>query len=459
MLYLTNLITLEPSASDPHSAAAVLNRVAGHYRMDRLNQLVIEDLRQRLARSGVSLLEFRGTYLPLLRSALARGVALGSPKNSPVLFDYRLPPLPFNEAYSPWMEQFAANHQAETARRYQRIIEMYLLSYFQDADLRALDKAALDAYRAYFLDRGWSASSFRLHSQILYGIIDFHVGQALDACGMAAPPKAPSFLLKDTAQRWLASLEEKSESQAIAHIRSQLDTYILPILGLSDLRKFNQRRIRDYRAALARRGAGTAVLQEHVEILNQILQYAVQNGLLKFAPHLSTPLNPAGITPENRPDSARLSRVIHADTHLADVLAIRLAWQLGLRQDEIRLLRWSDLELDAAVAHINGRVIPICTDLLSYLIPRAGKPDHYVIFTAHSKQIQPISLPYLYRLCRDLLARFGLDGVTLTDLRNDYIVHLLESGYSPEEAATLCGISDVAAFCRRFVNFLPSGEA
>ena len=81
-----------PNLPDSLSSDALssLLSLAGHYRIDRLQQPVVEDLRQRLSRRGVSLAAFRRDYLPILHAFVAYGVSLGSPKVAPDLFGYQL---------------------------------------------------------------------------------------------------------------------------------------------------------------------------------------------------------------------------------------------------------------------------------------------------------------------------------------------------------------------------------
>ena len=88
-------------------ALSSLLSLAGHYRIDRLQQPVVEDLRQRLSRRGVSLAAFRRDYLPILHAFVAYGVSLGSPKVAPDLFGYQLPPLQLAEVVPQWLSSFS----------------------------------------------------------------------------------------------------------------------------------------------------------------------------------------------------------------------------------------------------------------------------------------------------------------------------------------------------------------
>ena len=208
-----------------------------------------EDLRQRLARKGVSLDDFRQIYLPYIKELLKAGVASGSLGEIPRLFDYDLPPLPFRACCPPWLEHFSARYAKATVVRYQGIIKRFLTVYWGDTDLRGLDGPAMDAYRRYYLEqRGGAPSLFPSHTAILYSMLDFYVANAVAEFEQASPPPAEEkpLLLKDVAPYWLESFPETTPAALKETYKAHLEQFILPILGLSDLRRFSPRRIRDY---------------------------------------------------------------------------------------------------------------------------------------------------------------------------------------------------------------------
>lgn len=425
MLKLSEAAALAENQGGP-SAPPELLRLAGHYRLDRMTQPVLEDLRQRLARKGVSLVDFRQIYLPYIKELLKAGVASGSLGEIPRLFDYDLPPLPFRACCPPWLEDFSAHCAKATLTRYQGIVQRYLNAYWGDTDLRSLDGPAVDAYHRYYLEqRGGAPSIFPSHSAILYSILDFYVAKAITERGQDSlpPPKENPLLLKDVAPYWLESLPETTSDALKATYRAHLEQYLLPILGLSDLRRFNPRRIRDYQAALKRRG-GAPFLQTHVDILNQILRYAAKNGLMDALPTLRLPPKRQPRTTHPEPPSIppldRMMEVINGDPSGLGVLIVRLAWQLGLFSDEIRFLKWSQLDLAAKTARVGGREIPIPDDLCDYLSKRRGaaSDDSYVVCT--KTHPQPYSSGHIFHLVKELLWRLGLGHLTFEEVRQDY---------------------------------------
>ncbi|WP_087238777.1 site-specific integrase [Flavonifractor sp. An10] len=427
MLKLSDAAALADSRGEAPAPPELLH-LAGHYRLNRITQPVLEDLRQRLSRKGVSLADFQQTYLPYIKVLLEAAVASGSLGEVPRLFDYDLQPLPFRACCPPWLEDFSTRCSKATLTRYQGIIKRFLTVYWGDTDLRELDGPAMDAYRRYYLEqRGGAPSLFSSHIAILYSILDFYVAKAIAEHGQDSPPqpKEKPLLLKDVAPYWLESLPATTPDALKETYKAHLEQYLLPNLGLSDLRRFNPRRIQDYQAALKRSG-GAPFLKTHVDILNQILRYAAKKGLMDAIPALRAPQkrrpHDSHPEPSSIPPRDRMMEVINSDPSGLDVLIVRLAWQLGLFSDEIRFLKWSQLDLAAKTAHVSGREIPIPDELCGYLSKRRGAAfasgDSYVVSTASHPE--PYNSSYIFRLAKELLWRFGLGYLSFEEVRQDY---------------------------------------
>ena len=425
MLKLSDAAALADSRGEAPAPPELLH-LAGHYRLNRITQPVLEDLRQRLSRKGVSLADFQQTYLPYIKVLLEAAVASGNLGEVPRLFDYDLQPLPFRACCPPWLEDFSTRCSKATLTRYQGIIKRFLTVYWGDTDLRELDGPAMDAYRSYYLEqRDGALSLFPSHTAILYSILDFYVAKAIAERGQGAPPppREKPLLLKDVAPYWLESLPETTPTALKEAYKAHLEQYILPNLGLSDLRKFNPRRIRDYQTAL-KHSRGAPFFKTHVDILNQILRYAAKKGLMDAIPALRAPQKrrPHDSHPEppSIPPYDRMMEVINSDPSGLGVLIVRLAWQLGLFSDEIRFLKWSQLDLAAKSAHVCVRLFSIPDDLCDYLSKRRGtaSDDSYVVSSkAHPN---PYSSGYIFRLVKELLWRFELGYLSFEEVRQDY---------------------------------------
>jgi integrase len=96
----------------------------------------------------------------------------------------------------------------------------------------------------------------------------------------------------------------------------------------------------------------------------------------------------------------RIRRIIAAQPDLRDRVAIALLARLGLRKNELRLLRWRDIDLEAAELRVQAKggkrpTIPIVhDDLLADLarLRQDAQPEHYLL--------HPIRTPNLPGLTR-----------------------------------------------------------
>lgn len=451
----TFLDILKDDLPRPYSkeAHAYLLEMAGHYRLDRFNQPVLEDLRQRLARQkGISLEVFRVEYLPLISNLLQRAKDNGQLAACPPLFDYCLPPLLLSECWPAWLASIAERTTRTTVRRYQNVLNRWLLPVLAELDLCTLDGTRLQNYRTSFLEQGGSASGFKFHITILYGILDFEAGRAIDASGQFQP-EVPPLLFQSVSPLWLAWLEKNGKPEQAEFCRTQLEQHLLPYFQLSDLRGLNQRHVTDYRVALARQGLGIDALREHLNIINSIRQFAASQGLLNAAQPL-VPDREVSPVAARLPDRRILQQICRLDSGDPGVLIIRLAWQLGLQYKEIRDLKWQHIDLDRREAAVAGRTVPIPEDLAQYLAKMAAENGAAGYVVLSQQKQGPISVPYLFRLARKLLSRLNLPAVQLKDMRNDYIVQLLQD-HTLAEAATLCGCSDMTEMRRLYADFLP----
>ncbi len=105
-------------------------------------------------------------------------------------------------------------------------------------------------------------------------------------------------------------------------------------------------------------------------------------------------------------------------------LLLGLSWQEGLRLREIRKLTWSQVDLDGAILCLSDRQVPLAPDLcarLSAAKSEYGALSDFVILSKRAKK--PMEAAYLSKIAVSALVHAGLDGVHLSDLRADYLMH------------------------------------
>ena len=443
------------TGKDPQ-AVSHIKKWFGHYRPDHFDQATLEDMRQRLSRRGVSLYSFQRAYLPILYEILQACAAEGELDALPPLFSYEMEPALLQEWGPLWAESFQNSGSAtpQTVKRYRLVLERDLIPYFGGRDLCDLNGAEVEAYEREYLAQGRSKSCFQYQSRILYLTLDYYVSQQIQAdeeLTDALQARDTSYLyLKDVVTQW----RKRPDCRLSSEEQQILSDYILPLLGLSNLKKYTSRRLARYRRELSRRGLSDSVFQRHLELLNQIKYFAEAAGLLGEKPTLENPKRGRFSNPHPVDPTAREKILLIPEDDPGGVI-LRLSLEMGLRNEEIRALKWPDVHLDERWAQVDGRRVPIPDGLCSLLHHRAVREGNagYVVLTSATRE-GPISMQSLYVTARKTLRRYGLTDLRLYDLRSSYIIHLLRQ-IGPERTAAQCGFDKTEDLLMRYGAFLP----
>ena len=436
----------------PDSPVSVMLHYHGHYRLDRFDQTSLEDLRQRLCRRGISLWDFREQCLPALFDLLYMGVELGELKQIPRLFSYQMPPVYVEEYASKWLENVQESSSEETFKRYRSILNRNLLPRFQGFDLCRLDGDTLSQYQEEYLLAGGGKKGFEFHSRILYSILDLAVAEEIRQEGPDAFParreKEHPVFFSAVAQQWFQTLAPNQQQKW----KKPLDTMI-QLLGHADLAKLGEEKAYWYRRLLARNGMGSEIFSQHMALLKKIRTYARAQDLIQRRKSLNSDRQ-SRVEAKRLPGAREREIILQDHPEEPDMLILRLALQMGLRNEEIRMFQWDDIHWDEGWAEIDGRNVPIPADLADTLHRLAVENGGhgYVILTAR-KKLSPISMSYLIIAAQKSFRRYGMEHIRLNDLRNDYVIRLLQS-MSPEEAAKQSGFDDMKEFTARYVDFL-----
>lgn len=226
-------------------------------------------------------------------------------------------------------------------------------------------------------------------------------------------------------------------------------------MGQSDLKSYNTRWLQRYQRKLAKQGVGEKIFNRHLELLNELIRFSVEKGYLASKKTLSAPKR-GRIAKPHLPDSSMVGKIKNAGEALPDSFILRLALQMGLKNEEIQLLKWSDIDFFNKTVSVSKRTVPIPDDLLISLQNLASRngSEGYVILTAH-KKIGPVSMIYLYSAAKKVLTKLGIQDLRLSDLRSYYIVEQLQQ-HTPDTVAKLCGFSDVKSLLQKFADYLPN---
>ncbi len=124
-----------------------------------------------------------------------------------------------------------------------------------------------------------------------------------------------------------------------------------------------------------------------------------------------------------RPDPEKVDRAIryyHADPV---GIVLRLAWRAGLSRGEIHALTWYQVHPAEGLLRLPDRDVPLEPELVRALEEwrdRCGKYSSYVAYSPRSKRhMAPQSMS---TLVKSALESMGLEGVSLRELRLDYML-------------------------------------
>lgn len=129
-----------------------------------------------------------------------------------------------------------------------------------------------------------------------------------------------------------------------------------------------------------------------------------------------------------RPDEAVMRRILLDNQGSIAEVTLRLAWNAGLSREEMYNLKWSDISLSERMICLPDRAVPLEDDEVLCLEKRANwfwrKCSEYLMVS--DRDHTHMHLMSISRVARNALDAGGLQGITLVDLRQDYVIRLLK---------------------------------
>ena len=122
-------------------------------------------------------------------------------------------------------------------------------------------------------------------------------------------------------------------------------------------------------------------------------------------------------------------QIIRDNRGSAAEIALRLAWNLGLTRDEMYNLKWSDISFTEKIIFLSNREVKMEDEDVRCLEARSrsirGRESEYVM--ASDRNHTRMAPQSISRVARIALEQGGLEGFTLLDLRQDYIIRMLKT--------------------------------
>lgn len=129
-----------------------------------------------------------------------------------------------------------------------------------------------------------------------------------------------------------------------------------------------------------------------------------------------------------RPDENALLRLLEQNSGKCAELVIRLAWNAGMNLSEIRELKWEQISFEEKQLCLPDRRIPLEDALLECLQKWKERffersPEYVVISDLRRVRVTRVALS---NLVNAVLKAGGLEEITLKELRQDYVIRLME---------------------------------
>lgn len=234
--------------------------------------------------------------------------------------------------------------------------------------------------------------------------------------------------------------------RSLKDVEYRLKNHIKPALGLLPASKFGTSQLKAYVSARRGEGAEDATINRELAVIRRGYKLAAQNDppLVARAPHI----------PAMREDNARQGFIEHeAYTALLDHMPRHLkamfvcGYYLGMRQGELRKIKWNQLDLAASQIRLSGRqtknksprTAPIYGDMAKWLqwqrdVIRAEFPACELVFHWNGRPISA-HLPGWIDACKEA----GHAGLLFHDLRRSAVRNMERAGFSRKVAMSISG--------------------
>lgn len=129
-----------------------------------------------------------------------------------------------------------------------------------------------------------------------------------------------------------------------------------------------------------------------------------------------------------RPDEEALLRILDQNSGKCAELVIRLVWNAGMNLVEARELKWEQVDFSNSQIKLPNRTVPMEASLQHCLQKWHERffeksPEYVVVGDVRRTHMTRVALS---RIANEALKAGGLDGITMADLRQDYIIRLME---------------------------------
>lgn len=293
--------------------------------------------------------------------------------------------------------------------------------------------------------------------------------------------------MEQLCEQWLDKIQLFVKQSTYAKYEQIIYRHILPLLSYTDVSKINDEAVSDFIRDKMKNGRldgkgglSPKTIQDIFTVLKQILNYACNK---QYIPPLSFDIEkPKAV---QKPFSVLTAKqqakfVLYLRNHLSlETLGILISLYTGIRVGELCALKWSDLDLQSSVLHINKtlqrikntdknaktktkiiidipkshksiRDIPIPSFLWSILnmYSKDYSKDSYFLTGKENQFTEPRLFQYKFKIH---LSNAGLPDMNIHALRHTFATRAVEEKFDIKTLSEILGHSTVRFTLERYV--------
>lgn len=286
---------------------------------------------------------------------------------------------------------------------------------------------------------------------------EYHDKRVAELWRVRALGERPQVGLFDAIGGWLVehAINKRSYEDDRLRVRTMLE--VLPDIPTDRVTTAVLTRL--HRDIMKMRGCSSTTANRYLELISAVLHYERRQDRLQYVPAIpyakETPATPPFLTPE---EAKRL--IDELPIHLSRMARFALA--TGLRESNVRMLEWPQVDLPRSCAWIHGEnakagksiAVPLSEDALSVLADcRGGHAQR--VFTY---QRRPIARKVYNHAFLKARVRAGVPWLRWHDLRHTWASWHIMRGTPPEVLQKLGGWSTLA-MVMRYAHLAPSYTA
>lgn len=275
---------------------------------------------------------------------------------------------------------------------------------------------------------------------------------------------------------WLNAAAHRVKESTLANYRMKFERHILPVLGDKPCSMLTAGIINEFISQKLTEGLSASYVRDIVIVLKTMLKYAQEE--YRFI----LPLGNVAMPKCEKKQTEKLSdlekdNLVGYLQQNMDLTAfgILISLYMGLRIGELCGLRWSDVDFERQVLHINRTVqristpdgarktkvivstpksqtsrrsIPIPDCLMAYFKHFRANDACYLL-SGTDKLIEPRTMQYRYKR---LLAKAGTSDHKYHQLRHTFATNCMENGFDVKTLSILLGHSSAILTLNRYVH-------